>query len=154
MSNDQDKIDLYEFEKNRFRDLLEEDEAYVYKRYGFTLLYSLSAEETFDLRRKMGWEEKEALDYYNLGVKEALNENYKEAMKFFKKAESMECNRPELFFNIGLIHETEGNTKETITYYQKYVDASEQWDEIPRSLHTELDEVRNHIKELKEETSS
>lgn len=143
--------DLYDFEINRFKELLEEDQPYAFKRYGLTLLYSLEPDETFELRTQMGWNNTEGLDYYNLGTIEAEKENLKEAMTLFQKSESAGCEQPELFYNIAVILEENNQTNEAITYYQKYIEKSELWDTLPKSLQIDLDETRDHIKELKGE---
>ncbi len=138
--------DLYDFEISRFMELLAKDRAYAFQRYGWTLMYSLEPEQTFKLIQELGWKGREALDFYNLGAIQCQEENYKEAMKNFEKAESMGCNRPELFFNMAVIYEGQEDKTQAKQYYQKYIDASEQWDDIPKSLQAELDEVREHLK--------
>ncbi len=139
---------LYEYEISRFQELLQNDQKYAFERYGLTLLYSLPPEETFQWIKDFGWKGKEALDYYNQGTLECQEGKFKEALKNFKKAESMDCEQPELFFNIAAVHEELGNTSQAKEYYQKYIDAVEKYDEIPKSLQKELDEVREHLKTL------
>lgn len=151
MANLESRQDLYEFEKGRFKELLAEDKKYAYKRYGLTLLYSLEPEETLQFRSDLGWNEKDPLDLYNLGTVEAENENYKEAMQFFQQAEAAGCDQPELFYNIGAVYENDGENGRAIEYYQKYIDLSEKWDDLPKGLQADLDETRDHIKELKGE---
>lgn len=138
--------DLYDFEISRFMELLAKDRTYAFQRYGWSLIYSLEPEQTFTLIQESGWKGREALDFYNLGTIQCQEENFKEAMKNFEKAESMGCNRPELFFNMALIYEGQEDKTNAKQYYQKYIDASEQWDDIPKSLQAELDEVREHLK--------
>jgi tetratricopeptide (TPR) repeat protein len=154
MTMTEDRMDIYEFEKSRFAELLETDETYAYKRYGLTLLYSLEPEETFSLRHTMGWDGNDALDLYNKGTIEAQNDRLTEAMNFYKEAEKLGCDQPELFFNMAVILEENENIKDAVSYYQKYIDASEKWDEIPKGLQAELDEARAHIKDLKGERNT
>ncbi|MBN2328622.1 MAG: tetratricopeptide repeat protein [Candidatus Omnitrophica bacterium] len=140
--------DLYDFEISRFMELKASDQNYAFQRYGCTLIYSMEAEKTFHLLQEMGWKQKESLDFYNIGALQCQQENYKEAMKNFEKSESMGCDRPELFFNMALIYENQGNKGKAKQYFQKYIDLSERWDSIPKSLQKELDEVREHLKGL------
>ncbi len=143
--------DLYEFEIERYRELLEKNPEYAFQRYGLALLYSMPTEETFTLRREFGWKNREALDYYNMGVIDCIEEKFNDAMKHFEKAESMECEQPELFFNIAAIYEERDDIKSAKEYYQKYIDLAEQWDDIPHTLQEELDEAREHLKSFDSE---
>ncbi|MDX9755794.1 MAG: tetratricopeptide repeat protein [bacterium] len=149
--------DLYDHEINRFKELYETDQNYAIKRYGLTLLYSLQPEETLKMRDEIKGmagvvsQSQDGLDLYNLGTLEAEKGKYQEAMALFKKAESMGCGQPELFFNIAVILEEQNQIPEAIGYYQKYIEKSELWDTLPKSLQLDLDETRDHIKELKED---
>ncbi len=139
---------LYEFEIGRFLDLLEQDRNYAFQRYGFTNFYSLPPEKLFQLKNDMGWKGRDALDYYNLGTIECQEGRLKEALKHFEKAESMNCDQPELYFNMAVIMEEKEDKPSAKKYYQKYIDAVEKLDDIPKSLQKELDEVREHVKTL------
>lgn len=146
--NTEETVDLYEFEIDRFQSLLTENQEYAYRRYGLTLFYSLPPEDTFKIKSEMGWKGEEALDYYNRGTVEAMEGRYSEALKHFEKSESLKCDRAELYYNIAVIHEEEGRSSQAKEYFQKYVDAVEALDFIPKALQDDLDEVREHIKEL------
>ncbi len=140
--------DLYEFEISRFEELLEKDRPYAFQRYGWSLIYSMEPERSFQLLQDLGWKGKDVLDFYNQGTLYCEEENYKEAMKQFEKAESMGCERPELFYNMAVIFEIQEDKPKAKQYYQRYIDKSEHWDDIPKSLQVELDEVREHLKTL------
>ncbi|HOJ61351.1 MAG TPA: tetratricopeptide repeat protein [bacterium] len=142
------KDNLYEFEISRFQELLKDNREYAFQRYGWTLFYSLPPEQTFLLKNELGWKGNDPLDYYNLGALECQKGNLKEALKHFEKAESLGCGAPELFFNLAAIHEEQQDRAKAKAYYQKYIDAAESWDEIPKSLQRELDEIREYIKKL------
>lgn len=140
--------DLYEYELFRFQELLSKDQKYAFQRYGWTLLYSMEPDKTFQILQEMGWKGKDPLDFYNAGVLQCQEENLKDALKNFEKAESIGCDRPELFFNMAVIFEAQEEIAKAKQYYQKYIDATEQWDDIPKSMQLELDEVREHIKTI------
>lgn len=140
--------DLYEFEIQRFQDLLKQDRDYAFKRYGMTLFYSLPPEETYTLLNELGWKGQEGLDLYNHGAMACQQGNLKEAMKLFEKAEAQGCEQPELFFNIAAIHEENNNHEQAKVYYQKYIDAVEKYEYIPQDTEIELDELREHLKNL------
>ncbi len=140
--------DLYEFEVKRYRELLEEDKNYAFQRYGFTTFYSLPSDILFKLKTDLGWKGNEALDYYNVGTIECQEGRYKEALKHFEKAESIQCDQPELYYNMAVLWEEKQDPQKAKEYYQKYIDMVEQWDDIPTKLQKELDEVREHIKSL------
>ncbi|HQH71413.1 MAG TPA: tetratricopeptide repeat protein [bacterium] len=142
------RSNLYEYEINRFQELLKNNRDYAFQRYGWTMFYSMPPDQTFLLKNELGWKGNDPLDLYNLGAVECQNGNLKEAMKYFEKAENQGCTAPELFFNIAAIHEEQQETAKAKAYYQKYIDAAEKWDEIPKSLQKELDEIREHIKKL------
>lgn len=146
--NTTEEFDMYEHEIGRFQELMAENPDYAYQRYGLTLFYSLPPEETFNLKASLGWKGKDALDQYNHGVIEANKGNLKEAMKLFESALADGCERPEVFFNIAVIHEEEGQKGEAKEFYQKYIDAVEELDSIPRTFQDDLDETREHITTL------
>lgn len=143
-----EKTGLYEFEIERFKELLDQDKEYAFRRYGLTLLYSLKPESTHAILQDLGWKNRDALDYFNQGVILAQEGKPKEALDIFEKSESMKCERPELFYNIAAIAEEEGDNQKAKVYYQRYIDAVEKWNEIPRSLQKDLDETREHLKSM------
>lgn len=139
---------LYEYEIDRFLELYQSNREYAFQRYGFTLLYSLPPEETLKVKNDLGWKSREALDYYNLGTIECMESRFKEALKHFEKAESMGCDQPELFYNLAVLYDEQDDFKAAKAYFEKYIEAVERWDDIPKKLQKELDEVREHIKTL------
>lgn len=143
-----ESIDMYEYEIARFQELLQTDRTYAYQRYGCTLFYSLPPEQVFQIKQELGLNAKDALNHYNAGTAACLNGDTKTGMKEFEKAQQKGCDRPELFFNMAVIYEEQENNKLAKEYYQKYVDAVEKWDIIPTGVQAELDEAREHIKEL------
>lgn len=149
MENGQtEAVDMYDFEIGRFQELLEADKNYAYQRYGCTLLYSLPPEQVFQLKEELGFKTKEPLDHYNAGTVACLNGDTKTGLKEFEKALEGGCDRPELYFNMALIFEEQEDKIQAKEYFQKYIDAVEQWDVIPKSVQEELDEAREHIKEM------
>lgn len=149
MENGQtETVDMYDFEIGRFQELIESDKNYAYQRYGCTLLYSLPPEQQFQIKNEMGFTTKEPLDHYNAGTVACLNGDPKTGMKEFEKAMQAGCDRPELFFNMAMIFEENEDKKQAKEYFQKYIDAVEQWDIIPASVQEELDEAREHIAEM------
>lgn len=142
----EETLDMYDFEIGRFNELHADNPEYAFQRYGLTLLYSLPTEETFKHLQELGWKGKDPLDLYNEGTVQALEGNTKDAMKAFNKAEAAGCTQPELFFNMAIIFEEDGDADKAKEYYQKYIDISEQFGDLPRSLQEELDEVREHLK--------
>lgn len=146
----EETVDMYEFEIGRFNELHADNPEYAFQRYGLTLLYSLPKEQTFKHLEEMGWKGKDPLDLYNQGTVYALEGNSREAMKTFEKAEAAGCTQPELFFNMAVIFEEQEEAEKAKEYYQKYIDESEQFGDLPRSLQEELDEVRDHLKVLSE----
>lgn len=144
----EEKTDLYDFELGRFQELRESDEDYALQRYGLTLVYSIQPEETFELLEKMGWKGEDPIDLYNRGTVQALNGEYDEALKLYQEAEKAGCDQPELFYNLGFIYEEKSDAAKAKEYFQKYIDAIEQYPSIPRSLQEDLDEVREHLKEM------
>jgi len=143
-----DGIDMYENEIARFQELLETDKTYAFQRYGSTLLYSLPPEKLFQVKQELGLNTKDSLYHYNAGTVACLNGDNKTGMKEFEKALQGGCDRPELFFNMAVVYEEQENKKSAKEYYQKYIDATEKWDVIPIRVQAELDETREHIKEL------
>lgn len=143
-----ESVDMYEHEIGRFQELLENDKTYAYQRYGCTLLYSLPPEQLFEIKQSLGINPKDALNHYNAGTVACINGDNKTGMKEFEKALQGGCDRPELFFNMAVVYEEQENQKAAKEFYQKYIDAVEKWDVIPVKVQAELDETREHIKEL------
>ncbi len=143
-----ESVDMYGFEIERFQELLEADRTYAFQRYGCTLLYSLPPNKLFEMKKELGWKTTTPLDYYNAGTILCEQGDLKAGLKEFEKALKGGCDRPELFFNMAIVYEEQDDKKSAKEYFQKYIDAVEQWETIPTSVQEELDEAREHIKEL------
>ncbi|HPA48289.1 MAG TPA: hypothetical protein PK395_21175 [bacterium] len=141
-------VDLYEFEKKRFQDLLKESEGYAFDRYGWTLFYSLPGEEIQNMKAKLGWKPVSALDQYNTGALLCRSGKLAQGLKCLEDAEAMGLDVPELFYNLGLAYEKREENKRAATCFQKFIDVVEKEVPIRFSHQADLDEVRAHLKEL------
>jgi tetratricopeptide (TPR) repeat protein len=141
-------VDLYEFEKRRFQDLLKESEGYAFNRYGWTLFYSLPGEEIHNMKAKLGWKPLTALDHYNTGALLCRAGKLAQGLKSLEDAEAMGLDVPELFYNLALAYEKREEKKRAAAYFQKFIDAVEKENPIRPCRQRDLDEVRAHLKDL------
>lgn len=88
------RADLYERELARYRETLRLDTEVAQDRYGMTLIHSLSPSEKVLALKEMGNEITNAADYYNLGFVHAQDENWDEAINYFRRAIELDETRP------------------------------------------------------------
>ena len=140
--------DLYEFEVQRFQNLLKENEPYAFNRYGWTLLYSLPAEQIHEMKTKLGWKPATALEHYNTGALLCRSGKIAQGLKHFEQAQKLGLEIPELYYNLGLVYEKRDDKSKATDHFHKFIDLVEKEDPIRPSLQADLDEVRAHLQEL------
>ena len=140
--------DFYEFEVQRFQDLLKENRAYAFDRYGWTMLYSLPTEQIQELKTESGWKPATPLDHYNTGALLCRSGKIAQGLKNLEQAQQMGLEMPELHYNLGLAYEKRGENDKAKDSFRKFIDVAEKEDPIRRSLQPDLDEVREHMQEL------
>jgi tetratricopeptide (TPR) repeat protein len=121
--------------------LVAEGEA-AYKRWGMLLFHSLSDEEAEAQRRSLGFEIKDALDYYNHGCMLVGREDFAGAVKTFDHAIELDSNLPEAVFNKAMALESLGDlaaARQTwLAYLEKYGE------------NEDAGEVKQHLESLTE----
>ncbi|MCB2154452.1 tetratricopeptide repeat protein [bacterium] len=121
--------DLYERELDRYRETLKLDYDVALGRYGLTLLNSVNPAESATILRDLGFELTEAVDFYNLGVQAAQEENWSEAIVHFKRAVEIDEEMVQAIHNLALCYEKTGHVpqaKSTWEVYLKHVDGDDQ----------------------------
>ncbi|MFH1739249.1 MAG: tetratricopeptide repeat protein [bacterium] len=140
--------DMYEFEVQRFQDLLKENRAYAFDRYGWCMLYSLPVDQIQELKTELGWKPETALDHYNTGALLCRSSKITQGLKHLEQAQQMGLEMPELYYNLGLAYEKRSENDKATACYRKFIDVAEKEDPVRRSLQPDLDEVRVHLQEL------
>ena len=140
--------DLYEFEVQRFQDLLKESQPYAFDRYGLTMIYSLPPEQIHELKSTMGWKPATALEHYNTGALLCCSGKIAQGLKHLEQAQQLGLEIPELYYNLGLAYEKRDDKSKATANFRKFIDAAEKEDPIRRSLQPDMDEVRSHLQDL------
>lgn len=123
------KIDLYESELARYRETLRLDSEVALERYGMTLIHSLSPSERVLALKEMGNEITDAADYYNLGHMHAKDENYDEAINFFRRAIEIEPTLTDAIYNLAVCYQRVNLLPQAKSAWQSYHDAIEDAEE-------------------------
>jgi tetratricopeptide (TPR) repeat protein len=128
----------------RYLDLLREslkaDGEKAYERWGISLFHCLSDEEIEAQRQELGFDVKDALDFYNRGCLLASREDYAQACQFFAKALEAEPELPEARFNYALCLEKSGEMDKARAAWQVYLDQY--------AVAEEVEDVKQHLGSL------
>ncbi len=132
--------DLYEREIHRYRETLELDVDMAQERYGMTLIHSLPPIERVLALKEMGNDITNPADYYNLGHHYASEQNWDEAIKYFRRAIELEPAMAEAIYNLAVCYESASLLPQAKSTWQAYHDAIDSPEERK--------DVKEHIKEL------
>lgn len=132
--------DLYERELARYRRIIARDPHEALQRYGMTLMNSLNPAERAQILKELGDEITDAMDFYNLGVQFAQEENWSEAILYFKRSVEQDPDLLEAIYNLALCYEKTGHTPQAKSTWQVYADSCRNPDEAKR--------IAAHIGEL------
>lgn len=142
-SQDASRKAVYEFHDRKleeFQKHVDERGEQVFAHLGFALYHSLPDEQVQAHREKLGFEPKDALDFYNQGCMMAGREQFEPAAKAFKKAVELNPDCPEAHYNLALALERMGQTAKARKAWESYL---EQFAEAPDGA-----EVKEHLAEL------
>jgi tetratricopeptide (TPR) repeat protein len=140
--------DLYTTEVKRFQDLLKENQAYAFERYGWTMFYSIPPERIHEMKAQFGWKPVTPLDHYNAGSILCRVGKIAQGLKHLEQAHEMGLDIPELCYNLALAYEKREDKRRAKAYFRKFIDVVEKQNYIKPSLRQSLDEVRAHLQEL------
>lgn len=132
--------DLYERELSRYRETLRLDSEVALDRYGMTLIHSLSPAERVLALKEMGNEINDPADYYNLGHMHATEENWDEAISYFRRAIDLNPALTDAIYNLAVCYERANLLPQAKSTWQSYMDAI--------SSPAEKKEVKAHIQAL------
>lgn len=132
--------DLYEREMARYRETLRLDTEVAQDRYGMTLIHSLSPSEKVLALKEMGNDITNAADYYNLGFVHGEEENWDEAINYFRRAIELDPKLSDAIYNLAVCYERANLLPQAKSTWQNYHDTIEDND-LKR-------EVKEHIKGL------
>ncbi len=119
------KNDLYERELARYRETLRLDTEVAMDRYGMSLIHSLSPSEKVLALKEMGNEITDAADYYNLGIMHADDENWDEAISYFRRAIELEPSLTDAIYNLAVCYQKSNLLPQAKSAWQSYHDAIE-----------------------------
>ena len=136
----QNKNDLYESELARYRETLRLDSEVAQERYGMTLIHSLTPSERVLALKEMGNDITDPADHYNLGHMFASEENWDEAISYFRKAIEIDPTLTEAVYNLAVCYQKASLLPQAKSTWSSYLDLVE--DEEHKA------EVREHIAQL------
>lgn len=122
------KKDLYEREMARYRETLRLDSEVALDRYGMTLVHSLGPAEKVLAMKEMGQEITEPVSFYNLGHMNALEENWDEAINFFRRAIELDPTLHDALYNLAVCYQKANLLPQAKSTWQSYHDAIDDTD--------------------------
>lgn len=117
------KKDLYEREMARYRETLRLDTEVALDRYGMTLVHSLGPAEKILAMKEMGQEITEPVSFYNLGHMHAVEENWDEAINFFRRAIELDPTLHDALYNLAYCYQKANLLPQAKSTWQSYHDA-------------------------------
>lgn len=146
VKNEATESSLYERQMALFRQLLAEDWETAIQICGMWHIHGLTPEEKMQLFEKFGFTPCQAQEFYDLGVRAALNNNFKDAEKYFKLALENNPQFTEAIYNLALTYEHLGNLKKSLELWELYLDKV-------GPNHPDHPVVKSHIRTLKKKES-
>ncbi len=119
---------MYDKEISRYRETLRLDSEVAHERYGMTLIHSLTAAEKVLALKEMGREITDPADYYNLGHMHAVEENWDEAINYFRRAVELDAEMGDAIYNLAYCYERAGLLPQAKSTWQSYVDILDESD--------------------------
>ncbi|MDK2971102.1 MAG: hypothetical protein PWP23_857 [Candidatus Sumerlaeota bacterium] len=132
--------DLYQRELDRYRGQIANEPQNALTRYGMTLINSLNPADRALALKQWGIEITEPIDYYNLGVKFAQEENWSEAILYFKRSVELDPELTDAIYNLAICYEKTGHTPQARSTWEVYIGSVGDSSETFR--------VKEHLKEL------
>ena len=131
---------LFYEELDQYRKVMGEDLKKAKKIYGFTLFYSLEPMEKVELRDKLGFKPKDAVDYYNQGTYYLAKEKIAKAIDFLSEAVKMKKEFKEAYYNLAIAYEKSNDNKNAKKCWESYTSLTDD--------DKEKKEISKHIAEL------
>lgn len=122
------------------RESLKADGEQAYTRWGISMFHCLSDEEIEAQRLELGFEQKDALDFYNRGCLLAIREEFGPACESFAKAIEASPEMAEARFNYALCLEKTGELDKARPAWQEYLEQFAGPDEV--------EDVKQHLGSL------
>jgi len=98
-------VEMFEREQQQFLATFRENPDLAQNCWGLTLLHALKSEDLTDVSEKLGFEAKQAVDYYNRGVVAATRENYPKAIDHFRRAAELDSTLLQAIYNLAVCYE-------------------------------------------------
>ena len=114
----------------------------AYLRWGLPFFHSLSDEEVELQKRALGFEPKDALDFYNRGCLLAKQDDFEGAAKHFARAVQINPELAEALYNQALALESAGNKAAAQGAWQAYLEKFGENEDV--------EEVKQHLGTLAE----
>lgn len=118
------KDDLYDRQLASYRAALKRDPEAALDRFGMTMINSLNPAERALAMRHFGVEAADSVDFYNLGVHFAQEENWTEAIDYFKRAVEANPELTQAIHNLALCYERTGHTPQAKSTWKVFLDAT------------------------------
>ena len=131
---------LFYEEIDRYKQILGEDLKKAKKIYGFTLFHSLDSIEKVELKDKMGFKPKDAVDCYNYGTYYLDEKKWNKAIEYLSEAVKMDKGLKEAYYNLAIAYESSNDNKNAKKYWETYISLTDD--------DKEKKEIGKHITEL------
>jgi tetratricopeptide (TPR) repeat protein len=133
--------DFYAAEVAKYEAIVDDNLDASFKRYGFTLYHSLPGLKQIEIAQKLGFQKRDAVDYYNLASLDISRDEYGAAVKNLQKALELDGSMADAAFNLALCYEKLNKKQDALNQWSRYIELSDNTDERA--------EVETHLAELK-----
>ena len=124
----------------QFSSAIDKDGKKAFGRWGFALFHSLSDEKAYAELVRLGFEPRDALDFYNLGCHHAAQKNYSKAIDAFHQSLKLDPDMAEAKYNLALAQENSGDNGNARKTWNQYLENCEDTEEAS--------EIKSHLTEL------
>jgi len=114
--------DLYEIELEKYRNFLSTDYEEGLRRYGFVFYFSLSPCERAQIKKKLDLPLSSPVELYNLGCLAAQENNFGEAVDFFRRSIELDPQLADAWYNLALCYEHLGQKAEARKAWDRYME--------------------------------
>lgn len=136
-----DPGDFYASEVAKYELAVDENLEASFQRYGFTLYHSLPALKQVELAQKLGFQKRDAVDFFNLASLDISREEFSAAIKNLQKALELDGSMADAAFNLALCYERIGKKQDAVNQWSRFIELSDNTEDRA--------EVETHLAELK-----
>lgn len=133
--------EFYDVELARYEAVLDRSLDEALERYGFTLFHSLPGLRQVELRQKLGFPVRDAIDNFNLAALAISREDYKGAAQLLEKALKENPDLADAHHNLALCCEKLDRKNDALKHWEAYLEKAES-EEERQAVQAQISELK------------